>query len=396
MPELITVILAFVVFLAGCLIGTVFIFRNKAKAARARRAARIAAEAEATSRSDADDDRSTRRSSFASSRRESEYALEDGEGDELSMVEIRSTRSGVWAPPAYRERPRTAETATSATVSTSTSTDGTPKPRTLSSRLSRIPSAIGSFLSKRVQPGLGGNNVSTDELQTRAAEAQLEAARNSRNSSRRASTSSSMFAFSPRRTSSSPAVYPPPSPSRRSRLQSEPPSAETVDQVRQIRRALSDAGLLFAPPRSLSDRRLSGVSSSRPAVLATMHEDRQRQDDADEEAEREIYRQERRARRRRRRERERQRFEDEAGLPTYSREAADGDVVLQRADGWKSEEEDDEAEEETALDALEDAMRARDRQAEPIQALAGRSTGRTSASTEPTPSVHIEERRTAP
>jgi hypothetical protein len=76
-------------------------------------------------------------------------------------------------------------------------------------------------------------------------------------------------------------------------------------------------------------------------MLATTHEGLRNRFDEEEEAEREIAREERRARRRRRRERERQRMEDEAGLPTYSREVAEGEAVLERAEGWKSADDDD-------------------------------------------------------
>lgn len=402
------VILAFVVCLAASLIATWFIFRKKVKAARARRAARLAAEAAAPPHADSqagsdydsddqygdEDDLSTRAGSLTSSRRRagSEYAVEfeeeEGEprGNIVQMTELQPAHLiGGPAPPAYRERPRSlagtddsalAETATvppAADDETAPTRPG-PKPRSLSSRLSRLPSAIGSFLNKRVQPSLGGTFASTDELQTRAAQADLEASRQGqRQRSRRTSRSSW---FSQRRATSDEAVPTTlasapghlPNGGDPARPDAEHPNAEILAQVRHIRRALSDAGLLVAPPRSLSGQRLShGASAAaatplaaaprrhpdpysarepvhgdRASFLSAMYESRiqRRQEEIDEyEAEREIYRQERRARRRRRRERERQRQEDEAGLPTYSRQVARGDVVLQRADGWKSDEE---------------------------------------------------------
>lgn len=286
--------------------------------------------------------------------REREFAARGDFDDAVSMSEMQSTHSRIVPPPAYQERPRSSDVSSSVTTPTETGSDSRPSTGSrpsLANRLSRFPSAIGSFLNKRVQPNLGGTNVSTDELQTRSAEAQLAAAQQQqqRQPSRRSSSTSSIFAFSPRRTSSGGETGPvPQSPTRRSRLHSEPPSAETLEQVRHIRRALSDAGLLFAPPRSLSDHRLSTGSAAaaaggnRPAVLATTHEGLRHRFDEEEEAEREIAREERRARRRRRRERERQRMEDEAGLPTYSREVAEGEAVLERAEGWKSAEEDDD------------------------------------------------------
>ncbi|BGP56678.1 hypothetical protein JCM8202v2_004308 [Rhodotorula sphaerocarpa] len=401
-------ILAFVVCLAASLIATWFIFRKKVKAARARRAARLAAEAAAPPHADSqagsdydsddqygdEDDLSTRAGSLTSSRRRagSEYAVEfeeeEGEprGNIVQMTELQPAHLiGGPAPPAYRERPRSlagtddsalAETATvppAADDETAPTRPG-PKPRSLPSRLSRLPSAIGSFLNKRVQPSLGGTFASTDELQTRAAQADLEASRQGqRQRSRRTSRSSW---FSQRRATSDEAVPTTlasapgdlPNGGDPARPDAEHPNAEILAQVRHIRRALSDAGLLVAPPRSLSGQRLShGASAAaatplaaaprrhpdpysarepvhgdRASFLSAMYESRiqRRQEEIDEyEAEREIYRQERRARRRRRRERERQRQEDEAGLPTYSRQVARGDVVLQRADGWKSDEE---------------------------------------------------------
>lgn len=420
------VILAFVVCLAASLIATWFIFRKKVKAARARRVARLAAEAAAPPHPDSqagsdydsddqygdEDDLSTRAGSFTSSRRRagSEYAIEfeedEGEprGNVVQMTELQPAHlSGGPAPPAYQERPRSlagtddsalAETATVPPVAddeTAPTRPG-PKPRSLSSRLSRLPSAIGSFLNKRVQPSLGGTFASTDELQTRAAQADLEASRQGqRQRSRRTSRSSW---FSQRRATSDEAVPTTlasasgdhPNGGDPARPDAEHPNAEILAQVRHIRRALSDAGLLVAPPRSLSGQRLShGASAAaaaapqttsprrhpdpysarepvhgdRASFLSAMYESRiqRRQEEIDEyEAEREIYRQERRARRRRRRERERQRQEDEAGLPTYSRQVAQGDVVLQRADGWKSDEEGEGDDLDEALSAGESEL----------------------------------------
>ena len=304
--------------------------------------------------------------------RETEFAARVGDFDDaVSMSEMHSTHSRIVPPPAYQERPRSSDVSSSVTTITETGSDSRPSTGSrpsLANRLSRFPSAIGSFLNKRVQPNLGGTNVSTDELQTRSAEAQLAAAQQQRQRqpTRRSSSTSSIFAFSPRRASSGGETGPvPESPTRRSRLHSEPPSAETLEQVRHIRRALSDAGLLFAPPRSLSDHRLStgrpaaAAGGNRPAVLATTHEGLRHRFDEEEEAEREIAREERRARRRRRRERERQRMEDEAGLPTYSREVAEGEAVLERAEGWKSAEEDDDDDDDEHHERvrIEDARR---------------------------------------
>ncbi|GAA5879245.1 hypothetical protein JCM3774_003532 [Rhodotorula dairenensis] len=338
------VILVVVVLGAAALASTVCIFRRSRRIARKRREeARLA------------------------TTREPDGETLHGLDDAVSLSDMHPNGAAELPPPAYRARPRSpavSSVVTSETTGTGTGTVSDSRPSTagtrsrpsLSDRLSRFPSALGAFLNKRVQPNLGGTSVSTDELQTRAAEAQLDAARG-RLPSRRNSTSSSVFAFSPRRASAGgegggeDAL---PTAPRRSRLESDPPSAETLEQVRHIRRALSDAGLLFAaPPRSLSGHRLSGVSAlgeNRPAVLATMHEglrDRDRAaEEQEEDAEREMARQERRARRRRRRERERQRREDEAGLPTYSREVAEGEAVLERAAGWKSEEDDEDPEED--------------------------------------------------
>lgn len=325
-------ILVVVVLGAVAFFSTICIFRRQRRRTRAWRAARLAAVEDGLVG-------------------ETEFEARGDFDDSVSMSEMQSTHSRVLPPPAYQERPRSSGVSSTVTSATEAGSDSRPstgsRRPSLSNRLSRFPSAIGSFLNKRVQPNLGGTNVSTDELQTRSAEAQLAATRQQqhRQPTRRSSSTSSIFAFSPRRASSGGESGPlPESPTRRSRLHSEPPSAETLEQVRHIRRALSDAGLLFAPPRSLSDHRLSAGSAAsaggnRPAMLATTHEGLRRFDE--EEAEREIAREERRARRRRRRERERQRMEDEAGLPTYSREVAEGEAVLERAEGWKSAEDDD-------------------------------------------------------
>lgn len=329
-------ILVVVVLGAVAFFSTICIFRRQRRRTRARRTARLAAVEDGLGR-------------------ETEFAARGDFDDAVSMSEMQSTHSRVLPPPAYQERPRSSGLSSTVTTTTEVGSDSRPstgnRRPSLSNRLSRFPSAIGSFLNKRVQPNLGGTNVSTDEMQTQSAEAQLAAARRQqqRQPTRRSSSTSSIFAFSPRRASSGGETGPvPESPTTRSRrLHSEPPSAETLEQVRHIRRALSDAGLLFAPPRSLSDHRLSTGSAAaaaggnRPAMLATTHEGLRNRFDEEEEAEREIAREERRARRRRRRERERQRMEDEAGLPTYSREVAEGEAVLERAEGWKSADDDD-------------------------------------------------------
>ncbi|GAA5990244.1 hypothetical protein JCM10908_005891 [Rhodotorula pacifica] len=370
------IILVVVILGAVALGSTVCIFRKKSRIARARRAARQAAAAEA----EGADDLSLRSRGGAA-------AHWDDLEDAVSMSELQSThaREEMLPPPAYQERRRSSGLSSFVTTATTSDTNFPSRPSTgnrsrssFTSQLKRFPSAIGSFLNKRVQPTLGGTSVSTDELQTRSAEAQLEAARRRRPSQatpRRSSSSSSVFAFSPRRTSSSGEVS-------TSRLQVDPPSVDTLEQVQNIRRALSDAGLLFAPPRSLSDRRLSigslsgatAAGGNRPAVLATMHEglrasDRSAEQEEDE-VERELARQERRARRRRRRERERQRAEDEAGLPTYSREVAEGEAVLERAEGWKSEEEDEEEEERSDRAEHERGIRRSEEEEEEARAAA--------------------------
>ncbi|GAA5839603.1 hypothetical protein JCM3766R1_000915 [Sporobolomyces carnicolor] len=110
-----------------------------------------------------------------------------------------------------------------------------------------------------------------------------------------------------------------------------------------IRRALSDAGLLTgvftANGRNrASSRSDGGAPTSHRGVTIEAAEQAQR--------EREERRRARRERRRERRRRERERDEG-LGLPVYSKKKAEGEEVLQVADGIKEDETDsDEGEEE--------------------------------------------------
>ncbi|BGP49776.1 hypothetical protein JCM10450v2_005681 [Rhodotorula kratochvilovae] len=138
-----------------------------------------------------------------------------------------------------------------------------------------------------------------------------------------------------------------------------PADPATLAEVAHLRRALRDAGLLVAPPRvggSLADltpaqrAALQGASPSVLAAAAAMAGGA-----VEEEEER---RRRRRERRRRRREREAQRERDEGlGLPTYSRKVADGEEVLQRAEGFKTDGSEDDSGESGDEGALEGVRR---------------------------------------
>jgi len=95
-----------------------------------------------------------------------------------------------------------------------------------------------------------------------------------------------------------------------------------------IQRALSDAGLLVGRSRGLSRS-----ESNRPRDVVNAAEEAQR--------ERDERRRVRRERRRERRRRERERDEG-LGLPVYSKKKAEGEEVLQVAEGIKEDETDSE------------------------------------------------------
>ncbi|GAA6020004.1 hypothetical protein JCM10207_006756 [Rhodosporidiobolus poonsookiae] len=159
-------------------------------------------------------------------------------------------------------------------------------------------------------------------------------------------------------------------------------------EAETIRRALADAGLLVAPP-SLALRSPTSSSSGgglSPSPLAGLGLDAL---DPDAAARRRREREERRERRRQRRRERREREEEGFGLPTYSKKTTEGEETLQRGEGWKT----DESEDDGASDAS-DEEDARARAQERAQVLTLRATDHGGAPRDGTlPRVEEEERR---
>ncbi|GJN90435.1 hypothetical protein Rhopal_003446-T1 [Rhodotorula paludigena] len=230
-----------------------------------------------------------------------------------------------------------------------------------------------------------------------------------RTSSARSTDAAAASAYPP------PSSAPPPAASSHAHDLADP---ATLDEVAHIREALRSAGLLGAPARTFDLSHASAHAALTPAQRAALqgaspgvlmaaaaasvgHVSPQTaaQAAADDDAQR--RREERRARRRERRRREREaraEREEGLGLPTYSRKVAEGEEVLQRAEGFKTDDSgDDSGDSEAEGDggADESTMQQQRRQAAEEPATAAAS-GAGSREETPTPRGDDTARQTAP